>query len=84
MSGEHKREGGVEIGGGEDGEERGGVKTENRVENIGLEARVEARTSLKDRVGMDECFLRSLLILGQKDLGFEERDLKKQGLSFLT
>ena len=48
-----------------------------------LEVGVEARTSLKDREGMEECDLRSLFILGQKDLGLEVRDLKKQDLSFV-
>ena len=89
LSGEHKREGGVEVeGGGVDGEERGGeevLKQEEKYElrTSALEAGVEAEMSLKVRVGMVECFFRSLLIVGQKDLGLEERDLKKQDLSFL-
>ena len=89
LSGEHKREGGVEIGGGgEDGEERGGeeeLKQEEKYElrTFALEVGVQARTSLKDREGMEECDLRSFFILGQKDLGLEVRDLKKQDLSFL-
>ena len=43
-----------------------------------LEAGVEAEMSLKVRVGMVERFFRSLLIVGQKDLGLEERDLKNK------
>ena len=59
FSGEHKREGGVEIGGGGvdgvDGEERGGeevLKQEEKYElrTSALEAGVEAETSLKVRV----------------------------------
>ena len=50
---------------------------------LALSVEEDATVSSRVRVGMFVRFLRSLFIEDQKRFGLEERDLKKQDLSFL-